>query len=320
MSKYYAGERGEYADRPLAIPRRGWWQILKRVYGEMAEDRLSIISAGISYYCLLGVFPGIAVLIMLYGVFSDPAEVRDRLATFSDVLPADAYAMLVDQLDRIRDSAGSELGFGLLASFALATWGASRAVQALMIAMNVAYQQPERRGVIRRNLVALGLTLGGVCFFILSITAIAALPAAAAVLNLGRLVTFGLGVLQWGALCIAAIFALAVLYRVAPCRASPRFRWVTPGAIVATLLWMVSSLLFSFYVANFAHYDQTFGSIGAVVILLLWFYISAFAVCLGAEINAELEHQTYRDTTTGPTRPIGERGAYVADNVAPPPR
>jgi len=319
MPRYDPGRRGEYADTPLAIPRKAWWQVLKRVYAEMAEDRLSIISAGISYYCLLGVFPGIAMLITLYGLFGDPSEVRDQLATFSGILPDDAYTMLVEQLERIRDSAGTGLGFGLLLSFALATWGASRAVQALMIAMNVAYEERERRGFVRRNVVALGLTVGGVCFFILSITAIAALPAAAAVLNLGGFATLALGAVQWTVLCGAAILALAVIYRVAPCRASPRLRWVMPGAVVATLLWLASSLLFSFYVANFAHYDQTFGSIGAVVLLLLWFYISAFAICLGAEINAELEHQTHRDTTSGPSQPIGQRGAYVSDHVAPPP-
>ncbi|MGF1629492.1 MAG: YihY/virulence factor BrkB family protein [Kiloniellaceae bacterium] len=318
MPKFFAGRRGEYADQPFEIPWRGWWQVMKRVQGEVVKDRLSIISAGISFYCLLSVFPAIAMFIMLYGLVSDAETVRQQVSTFSGMLPDQAYAVLLTQLERVESTPSGSLGFGLLLSFALTAWGASRAVQALMIAMNVAYEEQESRGIIEKNLVAFALTIGGLCFFAVSIAAIAALPAAIAFLDVGGALAVGLVLLQWTVLCIAAVLALTVVYRFAPCRASARFRWLTPGAIVATLLWLVSSLLFSFYVANFANYNETFGSIGAVVVLLLWFYISAFAVCIGAEINAELERQTYRDTTTGPIRPIGRRGAYVADTTAGP--
>lgn len=318
MPTFFAGRRGEYADRPLAIPWRGWWQVIKRVSSEVAGDRISIISAGISFYSLLSVFPAIAMLIMVYGLVSDTETARRHVELLSGILPQEAYSILADQLGRVSSAASGRLGFGLLLSFALAAWGASRAVTALIIAMNVAYDEEERRGVIKLNLVALGLTLGGLCFFALSITAIAAVPAAIAILNLGGALTAVLALVQWAALGLAAIVALAGVYRFAPCRASARFRWLTPGAVVATLLWLLSSLLFSFYVANFASYNETFGSLGAVVVLLLWFYISAFAVCVGAEINSELERQTFRDTTTGPDRPIGRRGAVVADQVAEP--
>src|SRR3546814_687332 len=214
---------------------------------------------------------------------------------------------------------GGRLGFGLLFSFVLAAWSASRAVDALMTAMNVAYGEEEARNVFTRSLVALALTLGGLIFFALSIAAIAAFPAAVALLDLGGTITALLVSLQWALLALFAVLGLAGVYRFAPCRASARFRWLLPGAVVATLLWLLSSLLFSFYVSNFGSYNETFGSIGAVVVLLLWFYISALAVCIGAEVNAELERQTFRDTTTGPDRPIGRRGASVADNVAEPP-
>lgn len=319
MRGFFAGRRGEFADRPSAIPRRGWWDVLKRVQVEVGNDRISIIAAGISYYALLSVFPAIAMLIMLYGLVSDAETAGRHLETVSGFLPAEAYEILRQQLERVSGTARGSLGFGLLFSFAFAAWGASRAVDALITALNVAYEEEEARGFIRRNLVALAITLGGLCFFALSITAITAVPAAIAVLDLGTTVTAALASLQWALLAIAAILALAGVYRFAPCRAYARFRWLTPGAVVATLLWLLSSLLFSFYVANFGSYNETFGSIGAVVVLLLWFYISAFAVCIGAEINAELEHQTYRDTTTGPDRPLGRRGAYVADHVADPP-
>lgn len=318
MPTFFTGRRGEYADRPLAIPRRGWWQVLKRVASELGNDRISIISAGISYYSLLSIFPAIAMLIMVYGLVSDAETARGHVALLSGILPEEAYTILAEQLTRVSSTATGSLGFGLLLSFVLAAWGASRAVTALMIAMNVAYDEEERRGIITQNLVALGLTLGGLCFFALSVTAIAAVPAAIAFLDLGGALTAVLAVVQWTALGVAAILALAGVYRFAPCRASARLRWLTPGAVVATLLWLLGSLLFSFYVANFASYNETFGSLGAVVVLLLWFYLSAFAVCVGAEINSELERQTFRDTTTGPDRPIGRRGAVVADEVAQP--
>ena len=316
MPRYSVGPRGEYADRPLDMPWRGWWQVLKRVKDEAATDRVSIISAGISYYCLLSIFPGIAMLIMLYGLVGDVAAARAQIASFSGILPEQAYEILIQQLERLEAAPRSDLGLGLLFSFAVGIWSASRAVQALMIAMNAAYEEREHRGFIERNLVALALTIGGICFFALSITAIAAVPARIASLHLGPGVTTALASLQWAALFIAAVLALALVYRFTPCRAPARFRWLLPGAVVATGLWLPSSLLFRFYVANFANFNETFGSIGAVIVLLLWFYISAFAVCIGAELNAELERQTYRDSTTGPIRPIGRRGAYVADSTA----
>lgn len=319
MAKYFAGRHGEYADQPLKIPWRGWWQVLKRVRYEVGEDRIAIIAAGISYYALFSVFPAIAMLIMLYGLLGDPQAATQQLANLRGMLPADAYAILEEQAKRLGETADGRLGFGLLFSFLLAIWSASRAVDALITALNVAYEEDEARGFIHRALVAIALTLGGLCFFALSITAIAAVPAAIAWLDLGPLLTAALAAVQWVFLAIAAIVALAAVYRLAPCRAAARLHWLTPGAVVATLLWLASSLLFSFYVANFASYNETFGSLGAVIVLLLWFYISAFAVCIGAELNAELERQTYRDSTTGPRRPLGERGAYVADHVASPP-
>lgn len=314
-----SGPRGAYAKHPRQIPKRGWWEVLIRVKDEVSEDRLSIVSAGISYYCLLSVFPGIAMLITIYGLVGDPATVRGQIAALSGIVPAEAYSIISSQLEKVSASGGGNLGLGLVLTFAFAAWSASRAITALMVAMNVAYEEREARGIIEQNLVALALTLGGVCFFIVSLAAIAGVPAAIRYLGGSESIVARLAWLRWVGLAVAATFALAVLYRYAPSRADARFRWLTPGAILATVLWVLSSVLFSFYVANFGNYNETFGSIGAVVVLLLWFYISAFAVCVGAELNAELERQTFRDTTTGPIRPIGMRGAYVADNVATPP-
>jgi membrane protein len=289
--------------------------VLGRVKDEVREDRLSIISAGISYYCLLGVFPGIAMIIMIYGLVGDAATVREQIGMLSEVMPAEAYSILAQQLESVSASEGRSLGIGVALTFSLAAWSASRAISALVIAMNIAYEEREQRGIVKLNLIALGLTLGGACFLIIALAVIAAVPAAIRLLGASDTIAASLAWLRWGALGIAAVVGLAIVYRYAPCRSHARFEWVTPGALIATVLWLLSSLLFSFYVTNFGSYNETFGSIGAVVVLLLWFYISAFAVCIGAELNAELERQTYRDTTTGPTRPIGRRGAYVADHT-----
>lgn len=316
MPDYVVGDRGEFADHPVEIPGRGWRQVLRRVWGEVQQDRLSIICAGISYYSLLSVFPGIALLIMIYGLVGDPATVRDQIAMMSQIMPGEAYGILSDQLEKVTSAATGELGVGVAISFFIAAWSASRAINALMIALNVAYEEREKRNFLKKNLIALLMTIGGICFLILSIVVIAAVPAAIRILELGDTLSASLAFLRWLALGLAAIAALALVYRYAPSRSSARFRWLTPGAVVATLLWLLGSVLFSFYVANFGSYNETFGSLGAVVVLLFWFYISAFVVCLGAELNAELEYQTYRDSTSGLVRPIGRRGAYVADHTA----
>ena len=316
MSGYSVGKYGEYADSPVDLPRRGWWQVLRRVYAELMEDRLSVIAAGVAYYCLLSVFPAIALLITVYGMIGDPVTVREQISALRQIMPSDAYAILGDQLQKVSGATSGGLGIGAAISFVLASWSASRAINALMIALNVAYEEEEKRSFLRKNLVALAMTFGAVCFFILSVIVIAAVPAAIQIFGVGDTLTKGLASLRWIAFGLAAIIALALVYRFAPSRAPARFRWLSPGAVVAMGLWLISSLLFSFYVANFGSYNETFGSIGAVIVLLFWFYLAAYAVFIGAELNAELERQTYRDSTTGPIRPIGRRGAFVADHTA----
>lgn len=316
MPDYAVGDRGEFADHPFKIPARGWRQVLSRVWNEVQQDRLSIICAGISYYCLLSFFPGIALLIMIYGMVGDPASVRDQMSVMSLIMPGDAYGILAGQLEKVTSAANDKLSVGVAISFAIAAWSSSRAINALMIALNMAYEETEKRNFFKKNLIALLMTIGGVAFFILSIVVIAAVPAAINILGLGNTFTAWLASLRWVVLGFAAIVALALVYRYAPSRNSARFRWLTPGAVVATGLWLLGSVLFSFYVTHFGSYNETFGSLAAVVVLLFWFYISAFVVCLGAELNAELEYQTYRDSTSGVVLPIGRRGAYVADHVA----
>lgn len=316
MSDYSVGERGEFAASPRDIPRRGWKQVLLRVKEQVSTDNLSVVSAGVAFYGLLAIFPGLAVLVTLYGLFAEPAAVQEQLAPLREIMPPEAYQIIADQLEKVSGEADSSLGFGLLVSLALTVWSSTKGIKALMTAMNIAYNEPEKRGLVLGNVTAVVFTVGAVVFTIVSFAVIGAIPALLKFIDLGEPLNTLVRWLRWLVLIFFFVIALAVLYRYGPSRANARLQWITPGAIAATLLWLLGSILFSVYVTNFGSYNETFGSLGAVVILLFWLYLSAFVICLGAELNAELEHQTYRDSTTGPPRAAGSRGAYVADHTA----
>lgn len=318
MPPNHAGGRGEYATGPAAIPRRGWKQVLWRVKDEMSEDNLSLISAGVAFYAFLAVFPAVGALVMIYGLAANPQSVVEQLGLFSGVIPSSAYGLLLDQLKKLAAQEDATLSLGLLFSLALTLWSATKGFKALMIALNVVYEEREKRGFILVNIVAIAMTLGGILFVIVSLTAIGLIPVAVDFLGVGEPLSTVLLLVRWPLLLIALMVALAVLYRYGPSRRSARLKWITPGAVLAGILWLIASIGFSLYAANFGNYNETFGSMGAVVVLLFWFYISAYVVCIGGEINAELERQTFRDTTVGPPRPVGQRGAYVADNPAKP--
>lgn len=315
MARQQVGSRGEYADSPYDIPRRGWWEVLRRVQKEVSRDNLSLVAAGVAFYGFLAVFPAISAFVILYGIFADPVLVEEQMRPLAGVVPGDAYAILTDQLQQVAESTDATLGIGLILSLLLALWSSTKGVKALMTTMNIAYEENEARGFIRQNVVALLFTLGAILFVIVSLMAIAVIPAAVQLLDPGEPVATILLWIRWAVLAVLIMVALGVLYRFGPNRRQARWRWVSPGAVLAGALWLAGSALFSFYAANFANFNETFGSLGAVVVLLFWFYLSAFVVGVGAEINAELERQTYRDSTIGPVRPIGTRGAYVADHT-----
>jgi membrane protein len=315
MSVSTAGSRGEQAERPRDIPRRGWKEVLLRVKDEIDKDNLSIVAAGVAFYGLFAIFPAITAFVTLYGLVTDPAEVEQQLAPLRDVMPEDAFGILQQQMHSVVTQASGSLGLGLLLSLALAIWSSTKGTKAIFTALNIAYGEHEERGFFSLNLWSLTFTVGGIVFIIVALLVIAAVPAALAIVGSpGGVLEFVLLALRWVVMAVLMMLALALLYRYGPSRATARFQWVSPGAIAATVLWLVASVAFSLYVRHFGSYDKTFGSLGAVVILLMWFYISAYVVCLGAELNAELERQTRRDSTTGPEKPIGTRGAYVADN------
>lgn len=313
-----AGGRGRDARRPSEIPARGWMDILVRLWREQSRDNIPVIAAGVAYYMLLSLVPAITAMVSLYGLVADPATVERQLRSVGGILPDQARQIVFDQLSAIVSAPRGGLSLGLAVAVGIALWSASVAMQNLITALNVAYEEEERRSYPRFVALALALTLGALLFVPLALALVAVVPAIVGFLPLGRVGETVVQAARWPILVGLVMTALAVLYRFGPCRARPRWRWVSWGAVAATILWVLVSAGFSVYVRSVADYNATYGSLGAVVVLLFWFWLTAYAVLLGAELNAEIEHQTARDTTTGPERPLGARRAFVADTIGAP--
>jgi len=309
---------GREAAHPADIPPRGWWQVLRRVWAEALSDRLSIKAAGCAFYALLALFPAISVLISLYGLFLDPTSLEHQLEGARAMLPPAAYDLVAQRIHALAVKGATTLSWGVVLGVVLALWSASAGTKALIVSLNGAYEEREKRPFIRYQLTALLFTLCGVVGVVVALSVIVGLPTVLQLGWLGPMAQWAASALSYLLLLGFVVLGLSLLYRFAPSRREAHWRWVTPGSAVAAVLWLLASFLFSFYVANFASYDTTYGSLGAVVITLFWFFISAFVIMLGAELNAELELQTKRDTTAGPERPMGLRGAFVADHVALP--
>lgn len=307
---------GHLARAPGEIPAQGWWQVLRRVWNEAGSDNISTSAASCGFFALLAIFPALSVLISLYGLVFDPVSVERQLEVVRDFLPPAAYDLIAQRVHDLVTTRSSKLGWSLAFSVALALWSASAGTKAMMTALNVSYEEKERRGFLMFNAMALLFTLCGIFGMSLALSIIVGLPAVLQLGWLGPFADIALRLVSWSLLIGFMILGLALLYRFGPSRKRARWRWITPGSMTVAVVWIAVSLLFSFYVSNFGSYDVTYGSLGAVVAAMMWLYISAFVVLLGAELNAELELQTRHDTTSGPPRPMGERGAYVADHVA----
>ena len=310
-------ERGREAERPQDIPLAGWKDVLRRAWKQTGEDNISLVAGGVTYYVLLALFHGLATLVSIYGLFSDPAQVQKQIGAMSGVLPADAQKLIGSELQSLVHASGGALGIGAVIGFLVAFWSASRGMSGLMTALNIAYEEKERRGFIRLNLMALALTVGLILGGLIAIGLVAGAPAVLNAVGLGAITRWLVYILEWPVLIVLVMAALAVLYRYGPSRERPRWQWISPGAAAATLLWLLGSIVFTVYVAHFGNYNKTYGSLGAIIVMLTWLYLSAYAVLLGAEINAEAERQTRRDTTEGPPQPIGQRGAKAADTLGP---
>ncbi len=309
-------DRGHDAERPGDFPARGWWQILKRTVFQAGEDRLLTEAAGVTFYTLLALFPAIAALVSVYGLFADRAAIGQHLEMLSGVIPGGGMELIEEQVRRLNSQPEQALGFGAILGLVLSLWSANQATKAVFDALNVVYEEKEKRSFIKLTAVTLLFTLGGVVFALLAVGAVVVLPVVLNLIWLGAAAEWVLHLARWPILLAAVAFMLACIYRFGPSRARARWRWVTWGSAVASVLWLLVSLGFSYYVANFGSYNETYGSLGAVVGFMTWIWISSAVVLLGGELNAEMEHQTARDTTTGRELPLGMRRARMADTVA----
>jgi membrane protein len=310
--------RGRTATHPKEIPFGGWRDILARVKSEIGSDHVTLVSAGLAMYALLAVFPGLAAAVAIYGLFASPATVVEHMQTFSDLLPPGTWELFSRQLQSVAGQAQSSLSFAALTGVLVALWSARSGMSSLMVATNIAYAEAEKRGFIKQTLLSLVFTLAAILGFLTVLALGVIVPLALKVLGTHEWVQWFVGALRWLALWLVAVLGLSVLYRYAPSRERARWRWVTWGSAIAATLWILISVAFAFYVGKFASYGKTYGALSGVVALLMWFYVSSFTVVLGAEINAEMERQTKRDTTDGPEVPMGQRRAFAADTLGPP--
>jgi membrane protein len=308
-------DRGHGAASPAEIPTPGWRDILVRTKNAISRDNISIIAGGTAFFLLVGLVPGLAALISIYGLFANPADIQAQFDALSTMMPAEVRTILETQMTQI-STQHHAAGIAALVSILLALWGGAAALKTAMSALNIIYHEKEKRGYVRLTLTALGLTITFIFLGVVSIGLIVALPPLLAHLGLGDAARTTVSLLRWPFLLVVALIGLGILYRYGPSREKPQWKWVTPGALSATVLWVLGSGLFAFYAQHFGHYNKTYGSLGAIVVLMLWLYLSAFALLLGAVINAQSELQTAQDTTTGGPEPLGRRGAFVADDVA----
>lgn len=270
------------------ISLTGWWQLLRQGMKDAKADNVGLLAAGTAFYAFLAIFPALIATITLYGLVADPAQVTAQL---SGALPGEARALVTDQLTTLAAGNGAALTFGFVVSVLLALWSASNGTSKLMAAVNIAYDEQEERGIVKLRALALLLTAGAIVFVLLSVALVAVVPTVMNVLKLGAVAQATTSVLRLALLIGLIVTALAVLYQVAPDRDAQRFRWLTPGAVIAAALWILGSVAFSLYVNLFGSYSATYGALAGVIVLLLWLLLTSYVVLLGAEINFESERQ-----------------------------
>ena len=308
-------ERGRDAASPFEIPFAGWKDIAWRTYQQIEEDRLLAIAGGVVFFGLLAIFPALAAFVSLYGLFADTATISKHIDLAAGILPAATLDIFREQIGRIVASANTTLGFAFILGLGLALWSANAGMKAVIDALNVIYDEKEKRGFVTLTLVALAFTIGVIVFMLLAIAGVIVLPIVLNTIGLGAFSETLMRISRWPALLVVIVIGLAVLYRYGPSRVEARWQWLSVGSILAAVIWLVASILLSWYLEKFADYNATYGSLGAGIGLMMWMWVSAIAILLGAEINAEIEHQTARDSTVGREKPLGARGAAMADTV-----
>lgn len=306
--------RGRAAHRPGHIPLLGWRDVIWRVIREIGEDKLPSVAGGVTFYALLAIFPAIAAFVSVYGLFADVTTVREQLNEMSGVFPASVVQIVGDQMLRIAGQHEGKLTVALVISLLVSVWSANAGMKAMFEGLNVAYDEAESRPFFRQTALSYACTFGAMLFLACVAGLLVALPAVLTALRLDALLLIWIP-LRWLFVLLLAAFAFTLLYRIGPSRAKARWRWLTWGAVAASLLWLGGSLVFSWYVGSISNLDATYGPLGAVIAFMLWVWFSVLTVLVGAELNAEIEHQTAHDSTTGPPVPMGARGAAMADTV-----
>ncbi len=315
MSDDTGGDRGRDAEAPQDIPAKGLRDVFWRVVKAIMADRVTLIAAGVTYFMLLSLFPALGALVALYGFVADPTAIMTHIGFLAGVFPPGSFDLIMNQLTSLTQQATSTRSLAFFGGLLVAIWSANSGMKALFDAMNVAYQEDEKRSLVRLNLLSLGFTFCALVVAIILIAAIGVLPAVLKYLWLDDWQEFLARLARWPFIILVFGCGISMIYRYGPSREEAKIRWLSWGVVFSTVLWLVASVLFSFYLENFANYNATYGTLGALIGLMVWVWISVVILIVGAEINAELEHQTRKDSTTGSPKPMGERGAYVADTV-----
>jgi membrane protein len=309
--------RGRTAASPAQIPARGWKDVLLRVKAESKQDHVMLMAAGVAFFGLLALVPALVALLSIYGLAFDPERIDEQLVDALAAAPTEVRDLISQQVRAIGDASSGAV-VAVVGGILLALWSASSGMKHLIDAINAAYDEEETRGFVKVRGLSLAFTLGALLFLVVAFTIIALLPPLLAASDLGAAGRVLLGIVRFVVLFAGLLAGLAVLYRYAPNRDEPKWSWASPGALFAAVVWVLGSLLFSLYTANFGKYNETYGTLGAVVVVMLWLLLTTLVIILGAELNCELERQTARDTTKGSARPMGARRAYAADTLGPP--
>ncbi len=313
-----AASRGRYASTPSDIPARGWRDILWRGYERLNDDRILTVAAGVTFYVLLAIFPAIAALVAVYGLFADPGTIAKHVEDVASFVPGGGIDILQEELNRVVSQPRRTLGLAFVVALGISLWSANAGVKAIIDALNVAYAEREKRSFVKLTAVSFVFTLAGMVGAVVALGVVVVLPLMLKFVGLESATKAIVAVGKWPVLLVGAGFAIAVLYRYGPSRTPAKWRWITWGSALAAVAWIAFSLLFSWFAVNFGSYNKTYGSLGAVVGFMTWIWISTIVVLIGAELDAEIEHQSCRDSTVGPPKPMGARGAIMADTVGKP--
>ena len=307
-------DRGRGADAPQEIPAKGWLDIAKRTRKEVKADQVPLLAAGVAFYTLLALFPAIIAGVSIYGLVADPQTVRDQINQLAESLSPETAKLIGQQVQQVTSGAGGALGVATVIGILTALWSASSGMKALITGVNLAYDEPEGRKFVKLRGLSILMTLGAMVLLAVALALIVGFPAVPD--SWPTVLQWTAAILRFVLLAVLLMAGLAALYRYAPDRDKPKWGWSSPGSVVATVLWVLASVGFSIYVNAFGNYNKTYGALAGVIILMFWLYLTAFVVLVGAELNAEMELQTAKDTTAGPEQPLGERDAHAADHVA----